>query len=136
MHTFLQAPQRVHFAKSIFKGTVAPNKFVLNLFRGDFPDGVPVNIIDYTKEEKRFEIYYSDINYWSATKLIPTIKRFPEETIVIVDEDKEYQPTEKTERAQCKSYILQNGKRATVIRAYVEEVDRLSTDHRGIEHNV
>lgn len=83
----------VETARSIFRGAVVPEKFVLNLFRGDFNGEIPAFIADYAKEEKRFEVYFSDTNYYSATKLIPTLKRFPDETVVIVDEDKEYQPT-------------------------------------------
>ena len=84
----------VEMAKSLFENVAyAPDLLVLNLFKGDWPDGLPDFISEYQKIEKRFEVYWTEENYWSATKLIPSIKRFPEAVLIAVDDDKLYQPT-------------------------------------------
>ena len=83
----------VEMAKSVLHGAVGADAFVLNLFAGDWVDDIPDFIRKYERAENRFSVFVSDVNYWSATKLVPSLKRFPEDILVTVDDDKLYQDT-------------------------------------------
>lgn len=77
--------------KSILKGTRQPDKLVLYLTFDQFKEcGIPEELKEMTKESDIFEIrdYPRDIR--SYRKLVPALRDFPDDIIVTVDDDVNY----------------------------------------------
>ena len=77
--------------KSILQGTLLPDKLVLYLTFDQFKQyGIPEELRKIEKENDIFEIrdYPQDIR--SYRKLIPALKDFPDDVIVTVDDDVNY----------------------------------------------
>jgi len=88
-------PAAITFAadaiRSILNGSVKPNRVVLYLTFSQFQNGkIPLEIIKLAEENPLFEVrdYKDDIR--SYRKLIPTLKDFPDDIIVTVDDDVSY----------------------------------------------
>jgi hypothetical protein len=85
---------RVHDAhlaiESIMQQTVLPNRIVLWLSKDEF-QGKTLPIALQRQVERGLEIAYCE-DLRSYTKLIPSLKRFPEACIITVDDDLAYRP--------------------------------------------
>jgi hypothetical protein len=66
-----------------------PNKVILSLALSDFPDRIVPSFLNALKK-RGLEIYFSDVDYKVATKLLPTLSRYPEAVIVTIDDDRMY----------------------------------------------
>ncbi len=76
---------------SLLNQTAEIDKIVLWLDKDEFTDNtIPAMLADLRSE--RFEIDYCE-NIRSFKKLVPAIKKYPNATIVTVDDDFEYPPT-------------------------------------------
>ena len=88
-------PPRINTAwmaiMSIYKQTLLPSRVVLNLASEDFPKGLESlpNTLKYLHSNKGLEIVFTE-NFKVATKLIPTLKRFQQSTIITIDDDRIY----------------------------------------------
>lgn len=92
-------PKRISTAwlaiESIMRQTHKPERIVLNLMVSDFGESVckarrslpPVLTI---MEKRGLEINFTDTNYYVATKLIPTLIKYPCATIITIDDDRIY----------------------------------------------
>lgn len=81
--------------ESLLRQSVKANRIILNLALEDFPGGIDDSKIPQSLKilmERGLEIRFSEINYKVATKLIPTLKEFPDATIITVDDDRVYHP--------------------------------------------
>jgi len=80
--------------ESIMRGNVKPHCIILYLARDDFPaqsrKSIPTTLTILQK--RGLEIRFTGINYFVATKLIPALKDFPNDTIVTADDDRIYDP--------------------------------------------
>lgn len=77
--------------KSILRGSVLPDRLVLYLTLDQFKDcGIPEELRKMEKEHDIFEIrdYPTDIR--SYRKLLPALRDFPEDIIVTIDDDVDY----------------------------------------------
>lgn len=90
-------PGRINTAylsiESILRQSKKPQHIILYLASEDFPDGIDnMNIPQSLRllEKRGLEIKFSDINYKSATKLIPALRDFPDTTILTIDDDRIY----------------------------------------------
>lgn len=73
---------------SILRQSHLPEKIVLWLDKQEFTDNViPPELTKLLGE--RFEIYFCE-NLRSYTKLVPSLRKFPEKTLITIDDDFEY----------------------------------------------
>jgi|GEM_PF-1145337 len=77
--------------ESLLRQTRKPNRVVLSLALADFPTRQIPKGLEYMKE-RGLDVRFSDVNYRVATKLLPTLKDFPEAVIVTADDDRIYAP--------------------------------------------
>ena len=83
-------PFAVRAIKSVLDGSVLPDKIVLYLTASQFPDGkIPFELITL-EENPIFEVKFYDEEIRSYTKLIPALKDFPDDIIITVDDDVQY----------------------------------------------
>ena len=71
--------------------TLKPDKIVLNLSTDEFPrkeEELPKELV--AAQDDVFEIYWVKENNKVYKKIIPTLKRFPEDVIISIDDDIEY----------------------------------------------
>lgn len=81
----------VHLAiESIMQQTVHPNRIVLWLSKDEF-QGKTLPIALQRQVERGLEIAYCE-DLGSYTKLIPSLKRFPDASIITIDDDVAYNP--------------------------------------------
>jgi exopolysaccharide biosynthesis predicted pyruvyltransferase EpsI len=79
----------VHFAiTSIINQTIKPDHIILNLAKDEFPNGHNNCELNHIKS---LDIHYTE-NYKVATKLLPTLKRYPNDIIITIDDDRLYSP--------------------------------------------
>lgn len=78
--------------KSLLKGSLLPDKLVLYLTFDQFKEcgGIPEELKTLEKENPIFEIRDYPRDLRSYRKLIPALKDFPEDVIVTVDDDVNY----------------------------------------------
>ena len=79
--------------KLLFANTIRPDRLVLNLSKDEFPNkekDLPQELVDYVKKDRNFEIYWVDGNTKPYKKTIPTLRRFPSDVIISVDDDINY----------------------------------------------
>lgn len=77
--------------RSILRQSVRPDRVVLNLFTGDFPERrLPHRLTRLTSDG--LEIHWCDINERSHMKLLPALRRFPSAAVITVDDDTLYPP--------------------------------------------
>ncbi len=77
--------------KSILRGSLLPDRLVLYLTFDQFkPYGIPEELKLLEKENDIFEIRDYPIDIRSYRKLIPALKEFPDDVIVTVDDDVDY----------------------------------------------
>ena len=74
--------------ESMLEQTKKPDKIVLNLAIEDFPNGVDDERL-LSLCEKGLIIEYTE-NYRVATKLLPTLKKYPKDVIMTIDDDRIY----------------------------------------------
>lgn len=75
--------------ESILKNTMLPDIIVLNLSIEEFPnmeDDLPLELIEY-KERGDIEIIWNEGNTKAFKKFIPTIKKYPDGIIIVIDDD-------------------------------------------------
>lgn len=70
--------------ESILANTIVPDKIILNISREEFPDGFPNILPDAV------EINFVSKNTKAWKKIIPTLKRFPKDCIICIDDDMIY----------------------------------------------
>lgn len=75
--------------ESLLRQQKKPNKVILNLAVQDFPDRQIPQSLEILKK-RGIDIRFSEINYRVATKLLPTLKDFPEAIIITADDDRRY----------------------------------------------
>ena len=74
--------------ESIMQGSIKPNRIVLWLDKNPEITDLPITL---EKQKKRgLEIYFTDENIRSYTKLIPTLRMFPNAYIITIDDDAIY----------------------------------------------
>lgn len=84
-------PYAVQAIRSVFDGSVLPDKVVLYLDTQKFPNGqLPVELEILKKENPLFEVRFDPAEIRSYKKLIPALKDFPEDVIVTIDDDIRY----------------------------------------------
>ena len=93
--TFTTIPQAIQYAvlaaRSVLEGSVKPDKLVLYLTAGQFPDRkLPPELIALERENPLFKAKFYQENIRSYTKLIPALKDFPDDIIVTIDDDIAY----------------------------------------------
>lgn len=76
--------------RSIFVGSVLPDKIVLYLTASQFPDGIPEELEKLKQECGLLEIRMCDLPIRSYTKLVPALKEFPDDIVVTIDDDVNY----------------------------------------------
>ena len=79
--------------KLLFENTIKPDRLVLNLSTEEFPNkekDLPSELVEYRNRERNFEIYWVDDNTKPYKKTIPTLRRFPSDVIISVDDDINY----------------------------------------------
>lgn len=74
--------------ESIMQGTIKPNRIVLWLDKEPENTDLPVTL--EKQKERGLEIYFTDENIRSYTKLIPTLKMYPNAYIITIDDDAIY----------------------------------------------
>ncbi len=79
---------------TIFKQTVLPDKIVINLSSEEFPGkekSLPENVNKYIKTHELIEIHWVDgPNTKQWKKIIPSLKRFPKDAVICIDDDRMY----------------------------------------------
>ncbi|WP_282134063.1 glycosyltransferase [Seonamhaeicola maritimus] len=87
----LALPFAIQAIQSILEGSVIPDKIVLYLTTMQFPNGkIPSELQDLATRNSIFEVRFYNEIIRSYTKLIPTIKDFPNDIIVTIDDDVRY----------------------------------------------
>lgn len=71
--------------ESIMQGSVKPNRIVLWLDKT--PENMELPVTIKKQMARGLEVYYTDENIRSYTKLIPTLKMYPDAYIVTIDDD-------------------------------------------------
>jgi len=77
--------------ESLLRQTRKPNRIILNLTTEDFPTRQIPKGLEYLKE-RGLEVRFSDVNYKVATKLVPTLRDFPDAVVITADDDRIYAP--------------------------------------------
>jgi len=77
--------------ESMYRQILLPHKIVLNLALEDFPNKKIPESLRFFEKEKGLEINFTD-NFRVATKILPTLKKYPDMTIVTIDDDRIYSP--------------------------------------------
>ena len=83
----------VDVVNRLFKNTVVPDKIILNLSEDEFSNkekDLPLELIECEKNNDKFEIYWVKKNTKPYKKTIHTIRRFPNDVIITVDDDTVY----------------------------------------------
>lgn len=95
--TMTSYPGRIHLVlnviKLLFANTIRPDRLVLNLSTEEFPNkekDLPKDLVAYEQQERNFEIYWVEHNTLPYKKTIPTLRRFPSDVIISVDDDINY----------------------------------------------
>lgn len=95
--SFTSWTKRIQYCKHtvdlMMRQTLKPTKIILNLAEEEFPNkenDLPKDLLKEAKENKLFEIYWvkENTNVWK--KIIPTMKRFPDDLVLSIDDDIEY----------------------------------------------
>jgi exopolysaccharide biosynthesis predicted pyruvyltransferase EpsI len=77
--------------ESIMRQSKKPQHIILTLASEDFPNHkLPISIKLLTR--RGLTVSFSDINYKVSTKLIPVLGKFPNSTIITLDDDRIYHP--------------------------------------------
>lgn len=71
--------------ESIMRGSIKPNRIVLWLDKTPESADLPVALLN--QMNRGLEIYYTDENIRSYTKLIPSLKKYPDAHIITIDDD-------------------------------------------------
>ena len=120
-------PGALHLApvaiRSIFSGTVLPDRVVLYLTASQFPDGKLPAAIEELKDSNQFEVRFYDENIRSYTKLIPALADFPDDIIITIDDDIRYH------RRMVEKLLHWHGKRPDAILAH--NIRRITADKQG-----
>ncbi|MCX7338210.1 MAG: hypothetical protein NTX76_02855 [Alphaproteobacteria bacterium] len=75
--------------ESLMRQSVKPDRIVLNLFRGDFPDQkIPLSI--EMQQKRGLEINWCDENLKVYLKVIPATKKYPNAILIAADDDTIY----------------------------------------------
>ena len=81
-------PYATRAIRSILSGSVLPDKLVIYLTAGQFPDKeVPIELREIAEQYSYFEVRFYEENIRSYTKLIPALIDFPDDIIVTIDDD-------------------------------------------------
>jgi hypothetical protein len=76
---------------SILNQTKKPDKIVINLSEEEFANkekDIPKNVLDYLNNHKHIvEIYWCGKNIRTWKKIIPTLKRYPNDAVLCMDDD-------------------------------------------------
>jgi len=76
---------------SILSNTMLPDKIVINLSEEEFVDKVlPEQVQQYIDLYDFIEVYWVGANTKVWKKIIPTLKRFPNDVVICIDDDKIY----------------------------------------------
>lgn len=92
--SFPQAiPYAVQAIRSILTGSLLPDKIVLYLDTPKFPEGILPQELEALKAESPiFEVRFDEAELRSYKKLIPALRDFPNDIIVTIDDDIQYNP--------------------------------------------
>lgn len=95
--SFTSWPKRinkcVHTIELMLTQTLMPDKIILNLSYDEFKNkenDLPIDLLQIIKNNELCEIYWVKENTKPYKKLIPTLKRFPNDVIITIDDDIEY----------------------------------------------
>lgn len=84
-------PYAVQAIRSVLEGTLLPDKLVLYLDTDKFPGEVlPPELETLKAESSIFEVRFDPAEIRSYKKLIPTLRDFPDDIIVTIDDDIRY----------------------------------------------
>jgi hypothetical protein len=73
--------------ESIFQQTRVPGRIILVLAEEEFPGRkLPKYIL--SQEARGLTVLWTDVNYRSYDKLLPVLKRYPDATVITIDDDK------------------------------------------------
>lgn len=93
--TFTSWKKRIHLCAHtvdlMLNQTIKPDKIILNLSEEEFQrkeEELPKELVE--KQNNIFEIYWVKENTKAFKKVIPTLKRYPNDIIISIDDDIEY----------------------------------------------
>lgn len=84
-------PYAIQSIRSILNGSVLPDKIILYLDTEKYPQGIlPKELEELKANSPIFEIRFDEAPIRSYKKLIPALRDFPNDTIVTIDDDIDY----------------------------------------------